>query len=99
VILHDISPARVADDCDWSDLTDSVQTGPAYWSTEHVDALVVPFDTEPTPAEAKAVRRRLMTADAAEEARVYDLIAAVADNQTPTYARLILQSELARYGE
>lgn len=98
MILYNIAPARVADDCDWSDLTSAVQVGPAFWHQEVVDALVVPLLPEPSEAEAKAIRRRLVTADAAEEARVKALEADVASTSTPESVRGLIRAELARYG-
>lgn len=96
MILHGIRLARPADDIDLSDLTASTRTGPAYW--EEGDVLVMPLDPEPTPEEAAKIRRRLVTADAADEQRLYDLLAARASAGSP-FERLWLDSELARYGE
>lgn len=97
MILRDIYPARPADPTDFSDLTASVQTGPAYWLEGEVDTLVVPFDVEPTPAEAAAIRRRLITADAEEEARVKQLEADAANPATPSWAKPLMRAELDRY--
>lgn len=97
MILHDIAPVRVADDCDWSDLTASAQVGPAFWHQTIVDALVVPFVPEPTAAEAAAIRRRLLTSDADEEARVAQLAKDADNPNTPTSVRGLIRAELARY--
>lgn len=99
MILRGIRPGRPVDEADLSDLTTCKRTGPAYWHPDEVDALVVPLDPEPTESEALAIRRRLVSADAADEAHLYELLAAVKDNLTPAWARLTLQAELARYGE
>lgn len=93
-----LHPNRVVDDVDLSDLTASVQTGPAYWDPEAtVATLVIPFDVEPTAAEAEAIRRRLVTVDAADEARLAQTERDAADPNTPSWARSLLRAELARY--
>jgi hypothetical protein len=86
-------------DADLSDLTASVPAGAPYWDADEVDVLVYPLDPEPSPSEQAAIRLRLVTNDAAEETRVRDLRAALADQTTPAWARLTLQAELAKYGE
>ena len=99
MMIPDFRPARAADETDFSDLTDSEQTGPARWHPDTPDALVIPFDHEPTAAEAAAIRRRLITADAAEEAQLYRLLDAHKDPAAPEWAKIILAVELAKYGE
>lgn len=98
MILETIYPVRVADDCDFSDLTASVQVGPAFWHQDIVDALVVPMLPEPSVAEAAAIRRRIVTADADEEAHVKQLEADAASTSTPASVRGLIRAELARYG-
>lgn len=61
---------------DFSDLTTATQTGPAAW----VDGVVeIPFDHEPSEVEQSAIRLRLLTRDAAHEAQVKAMQAALAD--------------------
>ena len=64
-------------DADVSDLTASELVGSPHW----VDGttLVLPFDPEPSAAEQRLIRRRLMTEDAAHEAWVSDVVDAVSD--------------------
>lgn len=50
-----------------SDLTSKKRTGDPYWDPAAPDTLVVPFESEPTAAEAEAIRLRLTTATPAEE--------------------------------
>jgi hypothetical protein len=88
-----------ADAVDLTDLTTdsgAVQVGPAFWSPAAVDELVIPMDPEPSPAEQTAIRRRLATVDAADEARLHSLLAL-----TPAtdFERAWLDAELAKYGE
>lgn len=86
-------------DADLSDLTASTREGDAYWDDDEPDVLVLPLFPEPTTAEQAAIRRRLVSVDAADEAHLYDLLAAADDPTAPTWARLTLRAELARYGE
>lgn len=86
-------------DADLSDLTASQRTCEPHWDTEEADVLVIPMDPEPPEGEQAAIRRRLVTTDAADEAHLYELLTAAADPSPPLWARLTLQSELARYGE
>lgn len=81
---------------DLSDLTDSCQTGPAYWDPEMLDVLVVPLDPEPTAAEQDAIRRRLVTVDADDEARYADLLA-MRESATSQFEQMWLDTELAKY--
>jgi hypothetical protein len=67
--LHDIRLARPADQ-DFSDLTSAVLTGPPAWVPDQTDVLDLPFDKAVTAAQKLRIRRRLVTADTAEEARV-----------------------------
>lgn len=99
MILRNVRLARTADDIDLADLTDSIRVGVAYWSRGEVDALVMPLDPEPTEAEARMIRRRLVTADAADERHLGELLSAHADPQAPAWARLALAAEIGRYGE
>lgn len=99
MILRNLRLARAADDVDLTDLTASCRAGAAYWMDGEVDTLIVPLDPEPTEAEAVAIRRRLATTDDADEAHLYELLAAANDPATPTWARASLRAELARYGE
>lgn len=69
---------RAPDDVDFSDLTDAEQTGPAFWDPEQADALVIPFDPEPSEAEQAAIARRLLSVDDAAEAEVAQWQAAFA---------------------
>lgn len=67
-------------DTDLSDLTDCVRTGPARWVT---GGLEIPFEPEPSEAEQAAIRRRLLTRDADDEAEVAEMqlaLANLADN-------------------
>lgn len=90
---------RVPDGVSLSDLTDRTP-GLPYWDAE--GALVIPFDIEPTPAEQAAIRRRLLTRDAAHEAQVkamQDALAGLGQTaNTPTEIvnalRLLLRAEL-----
>lgn len=99
MILENIRLARAVDETDLSDLTSARQTEPAYWAPEAVDMLVIPMEPEPTAAEAVAIRRRLVTADAAEEQHLRDLLAAAKDSSAPAWAKATIRAELARYGE
>lgn len=85
-----------ADGVDLSDLTDSVRTRPACWAEGELDTLVMPLDPEPSEAEATAIRRRLATVDAADEAWLYSLL-----DLTPAspFEERWLAAELAKYGE
>lgn len=83
---------------DLSDLTESRRVGDCHWDPAEVDVLVCPMDPEPTVAEQVAIRRRLVTADEVEEARLYDLIATRA-KASGAFQKLWLDTELARYGE
>ena len=81
---------------DLSDLTSSKRTGAPYF--EPGDWLVLPFDKEPTKAEADRIRRRITTADAAEEAAV----AALMDDRKAAKTKveqLVLDAELAKRGQ
>lgn len=84
-------------DADLSDLTASQRTGTAYWDPQQVDVLVIPLDPEPTPEEAEAIRRRLVTADADDEAHLSDLLAA-RGNATGVIERMWVETMLSRYG-
>lgn len=86
-------------DADLSDLTASVRTGEPYWDPDELDVLVIPFDRAPGPVQQEKIRRRLVTADAAEEADLYALIADAKDPTAPGWARRALNLELAKYGE
>lgn len=83
-------------DADLSDLTASEQTGEPYW--DEGDMLVIPFDKEPTEAEQEAIRRRLTTLDAEDEARLYTLLN-TRESTTSTFEELWLDEQLSRYGE
>jgi hypothetical protein len=52
---------------DISDLTTAKPTGAPNWAVGEPDVLVMPFDTEPTPAEQSAIERRLTTDTPVEE--------------------------------
>lgn len=84
---------------DVSDITSAVRTGECYWDPAELDVLVCPFDPEPTETEQLSIRRRIVTADAADEAHLYELLDAVNDPATPEWARLTLRAQLDRYGE
>lgn len=88
---------RAVDETDLSDLTASQRTGEAYWDPEQVDVLVIPLDPEPTPEEAEAIRRRLVTADPDDEAHLYDLLAA-RENATGVIEQMWVETMLSRYG-
>ncbi len=82
-------------DADFSDLTASVRTGSATWDD---DALCIPFDPEPSPAEQVLIRRRLMTRDNAHEAWVAAVVAA-RDADPPDFEALtLLHTEAALRG-
>lgn len=83
-------------DADLSDLTTSQRTGDPYWAADEVDVLVVPLSGSPTAAQQKKIRRRLVTIDAADEARLYRLLAMTASSPIE---QEWLDTELARYGE
>jgi hypothetical protein len=62
---------------------------------------VIPFDPEPSPAEQNAIRRRLVTRDAADEAKLYDLLAqreALTGLEPPLLVAW-LDDQLVAYGE
>lgn len=82
-------------DADLSDITTSKIAGRPYW--EPNDVLVVPFDREPTAAEAVKIRRRLVTVDAADEARLERLLGL--KGSTDPFQREWVATELAGYGE
>jgi hypothetical protein len=84
-------------DADLSDLTEAQRLGEPDW--EPGDWLVQEFDRPLTEAEQTAIRRRFVTADAADEAHLAELLTARADPTAPTWARLWLDDQLARYGE
>lgn len=102
MMLHLIRLARTADDVDIADLTTANRTGAAHWvdCDEHapVDCLLVPLDDEPTADQQLAIRRRLVSADAADEAHLYDLLAMRASAATP-FERMWLDEQLGKYGE
>lgn len=77
---------------DLSDLTASQRTGVPYFEPD--DWLVVPLDPEPSEVEQTAIRRRLVTVDAEDEARLYRLLDRAAEVHQEW-----LDTELARYGE
>lgn len=81
---------------DLSDVTGSVQTGPAYWDPDAVDVLVVPLDPEPSAVEAEAIRRRLVTADPADEARYVDLLT-LRETAAAPFEVIWLDTELSKY--
>jgi hypothetical protein len=93
-----------ADAVDLTDLTTdsgAVQVGPAFWSPAAVDELVIPMDPEPSPAEQTAIRRRLATVDADDEANLHDLLAqrkALTGLEPPLLVRW-LDDRLRAYGE
>lgn len=79
---------------DFSDLTASTVTAVPFWDPDELDVLVIPFCPDPSPAEQETIRRRLVTADAAEEARYAALL-----EMTPStpFEQMWLEAELARY--
>lgn len=83
---------------DLSDVTTAKRTGDPYWDPNEADWLVLPLDREPTKAEAEKIRRRITTADAAEEALLTDIVATRKAAKTKT-ERILLDAELAKYGE
>jgi hypothetical protein len=85
-------------DADLADLTTSERTGEPYWDLEELDVLVVPLCPEPSPDDQAAIRRRLVTADAADEARYTELLS-MRDQASTTFERMWIDTELARYGE
>lgn len=94
-------------DADVSDLTGCKRVGEQYW--EPGDVLVVPMDKMPPAAERAAIRRRMVTADAADERRLLKLLQARALTGDPgaaarakardLFEELWLETELAKYGE
>lgn len=62
---------------DFSDLTTATQTGPARWEDDG-HTLVIPFRPEPTTAEQRLIRRRLMTHDTEHEKWVASVAAELA---------------------
>lgn len=70
-----------AGEVDFSDLTGSEQTGPPVWVGE--TTLEIPFEPEPPASEQALIRRRILTRDAAHEARVTAFIAAASNLGTP----------------
>ena len=74
---------RSVDQTNFGDLTDAVQTDLARWVNE--TTIEIPFDTEPSTDEQAAIRLRLLTRDAEQEARVVAMRKAVAAlKQSPT---------------
>jgi hypothetical protein len=63
-MLFRVRLARVADELDFSDLTDCNKTGPAM---SVADGVEIPFAPDPTPEEAARIAIRLSSADADEE--------------------------------
>ena len=102
MILHQISPARAADDIDLTDLTSATRTAPARWveCEEHgaADCLLIPLDAEPTANEQAAIRRRLVTVDADDEARLASL-RLLREAATTPFEVMWLDTELGKYGE
>lgn len=88
------------DSIDFSDLTTSPRSGPAAWDG---DALVLPFDPEPSEAEQSAIRLRLLTRDAAHEAQVTQMRAALndlaGDDPLTNAVRLLLDVQLGPLGD
>lgn len=99
MILRNVRPKRGADTIDLTGLTAAQRTGEAYWHPDELDTLVMPLDREPTPAEAKAIRRRLVTEDAADEAHLSELLKGHRDPGAPAWARATLAAEIGHYGE
>lgn len=82
-------------DIDLSDLTASVRAGDARWVGE--STLEIPFDSEPTPAEQRRIRRRLLTSDAAQEQMVAELLSAgnaMPDGPVAKVLRLLIRERL-----
>lgn len=87
-------------DADLSDLTASTRTGAPFWDPDAADVLVIPFSTDPPSSERDAIRRRLVTRDAADETRLTQMLEDAKNPLTPSYARTLLWAELAsKYGE
>lgn len=85
---------RDADLTDLADLTGCERDGVAYWPPDELDVLVIPFVTDPTEVEQAAIRRRLVTADAAEEQRYAALLAMAPSSP---FEQMWLDTELAKY--
>jgi hypothetical protein len=110
VKLRDVKVARESADVDVSDLTTATRVGEPSWDETEPNTLVLPFDRTLTPVERVKVRRRLITADAAEEQRVTayadarDSLRGVKGLQSPWNTVVaavvaLLDEQLARYGE
>jgi hypothetical protein len=101
VILHQISPTRAADAVDLTDLTDATRTESARWveCEEHgsADCLLIGFDTDPDDNAQAAIRRRLVVADDADEARLNNLLELRAAANSP-FEIVWLDTELGKYG-
>ena len=80
---------------DLSDITRSKIVGRPYWDG---DWAIFPFDKEPTKAEQDRIRRRLVTVDAADEARLEALSTDRKAAKTKV-EKIVLDTELAKYGE
>lgn len=82
-------------DLDFSDITASVMDGRVRWDG---DALVLPFDPEPSEADQAAIRLRLLTRDADHEAQVTQMRAALndlaGDDPLTNAVRLLLDVQL-----
>jgi hypothetical protein len=63
------------------------------------DVLVVELDPPPSEAEKTAIRRKVVTTDAADEQHLADLLASYADKSAPLWARVLIETELKAYGE
>jgi len=98
-------------DADLSNLTDSQRVGAARWlrsdelpvvvdgEQRDVDVLLLPLDPPPSPEERVAIRRRLVTADAEDEAMLQVLIAEAHTPDLSVKDQLQYRDLLERYGE
>ena len=91
-----VNPGRWPDGMDFSDITASKAVGPTTWVTQ--DSVInIPFDVDPSPAEAARIVTRIAAINANDEAILTAAKNAHANNlaylavTTPTNAQVVAQ--------
>lgn len=98
------APLQRLADVDFSDLTASTLTGEPRWLNPA--CVELPFEPEPTTAEARLIRRRMVTTDEQQEALVTNLVglrdelaASTSTTATMRAVKALLDMTLAPFGE